>query len=489
MDNRFDKLSAEEKRGVLSKPHIIIEAPAGFGKTHTISECVKLLPDNQCQLILTHTHAGIASLQQKMKDNGVPKHKYTIETITGIAQRIALSFLLKEPSYSQDDTKNYFPYIVKTASKLMDSSLIKGLFSCNFNGLFVDEYQDCTADMHEFIMKFSNLFPIRILGDELQGIFSFRNNSTVKFEQLVDFEKYELSIPWRWRVNDNNQKLGNWIIRARELLTNIDSPVRIPFEDYDEYGVKCYGNLTHSEKIKLVKQLLLEAEKDKKSILILTSTFQNANKRALIKAIIDQKNLISLLEPFDEQSYYSVTSKIDSIVENKEPESFNIRELLKELSFTSKSIDAWFNKGGNVICKRQKTPHCTTLPVMMTEMQNSPSYKNIYDFLIYYRFDIKNKCLRQHLFKQVVHSLELANHNKITAFEAMTQLKNRERRMGRKADIANIGTTLLTKGLEYDVVVIVNAEEIKDRSNFYVAISRACKQLYILSSKDKIFVT
>lgn len=71
----------------------------------------------------------------------------------------------------------------------------------------------------------------------------------------------------------------------------------------------------------------------------------------------------------------------------------------------------------------------------------------------------------------------------------MTQLKNRERRMGRKADIANIGTTLLTKGLEYDVVVIANAEEIKDRSNFYVAISRACKQLHILSSKDKIFIT
>ena len=54
--------------------------------------------------------------------------------------------------------------------------------------------------------------------------------------------------------------------------------------------------------------------------------------------------------------------------------------------------------------------------------------------------------------------------------------------------MANIGTTLLTKGLEYDMVVIANSEELKDRNNFYVAISRACKKLYILSTENKFSV-
>ena len=39
-----------------------------------------------------------------------------------------------------------------------------------------------------------------------------------------------------------------------------------------------------------------------------------------------------------------------------------------------------------------------------------------------------------------------------------------------------IGTTLLTKGLEYDHVVIVEKQEFDDK-NFYVAISRACKSI------------
>ena len=75
MDINFDLLSNAEKIAVLSKPYIMIEAPAGFGKTHTICECIELQPDDQTQLILTHTHAGIASLQQKLESRGVPHHK------------------------------------------------------------------------------------------------------------------------------------------------------------------------------------------------------------------------------------------------------------------------------------------------------------------------------------------------------------------------------------------------------------------------------
>ena len=40
----------------------------------------------------------------------------------------------------------------------------------SFQGVFVDEYQDCTIDQHKMIMRFADLMPIHILGDELQGI-------------------------------------------------------------------------------------------------------------------------------------------------------------------------------------------------------------------------------------------------------------------------------------------------------------------------------
>ena len=56
----------------LSENQSMIIAPAGYGKTHTIAECVNLDLSSKICLILTHTHAGIASTTKK---NNV-KRKY-----------------------------------------------------------------------------------------------------------------------------------------------------------------------------------------------------------------------------------------------------------------------------------------------------------------------------------------------------------------------------------------------------------------------------
>lgn len=47
-----------------------------------------------------------------------------------------------------------------------------------------------------------------------------------------------------------------------------------------------------------------------------------------------------------------------------------------------------------------------------------------------------------------------------------------------------IGTTLLTKGLEFDHVIILNSSRLNDK-NFYVAISRACKSLTFIDLIEK----
>ena len=48
----------------VSKPKSLLIAPAGYGKTHTIAECLKYTAGSQ--LVLTHTHAGGASLTEKL---------------------------------------------------------------------------------------------------------------------------------------------------------------------------------------------------------------------------------------------------------------------------------------------------------------------------------------------------------------------------------------------------------------------------------------
>lgn len=70
----------------------LLIAPAGHGKTTAIADCIMQCPEESRYLILTHTHAGIASLRAKFNEKNIPQKKYQLDTITGFAQRYVLSF-------------------------------------------------------------------------------------------------------------------------------------------------------------------------------------------------------------------------------------------------------------------------------------------------------------------------------------------------------------------------------------------------------------
>jgi hypothetical protein len=61
-----------------------VEAPAGCGKTETIVHTVGRFCDG-CQLVLTHTHAGVDALRQRFRHHSIKQSKYHIDTIAGWA--------------------------------------------------------------------------------------------------------------------------------------------------------------------------------------------------------------------------------------------------------------------------------------------------------------------------------------------------------------------------------------------------------------------
>lgn len=73
----------------LSENQSMIIAPAGYGKTHTIAECVNLDLSSKICLILTHTHAGIASLKEKLQSIKTRNNKYELATIYGFSLHMA----------------------------------------------------------------------------------------------------------------------------------------------------------------------------------------------------------------------------------------------------------------------------------------------------------------------------------------------------------------------------------------------------------------
>ena len=70
--------------------------------------------------------------------------------------------------------------------------------------------------------------------------------------------------------------------------------------------------------------------------------------------------------------------------------------------------------------------------------------------------------------------------------DAAWLMRDRTRRRGKRLPRAVVSRTLLVKGMEFDHGLILDAEQLADRENFYVAVTRASHSLTIFSDNPVI---
>jgi hypothetical protein len=191
-----------------------VQAPAGCGKTETIAKTVGLYCDG-CQLVLTHTHAGVDVLRQRFRQNEVASRKYHIDTIAGWVWNWVRMFPGNSGYVGSIDFADWSSVYSAMLNLLQKPFVQQGIVN-SYSGVLVDEYQDCTVPMHAVIAELMRLMPCRVLGDDLQGIFDFK-------EELVDWSDVAstfsnnlgtLETPHRW-VRAGNEELGRWLLGAR----------------------------------------------------------------------------------------------------------------------------------------------------------------------------------------------------------------------------------------------------------------------------------
>ena len=203
----------------------LIVAPAGYGKTHTIVDCLLTYKGNKKILVLTHTHAGIASLISKIQRYNVPSHKYELDTISGHALELAQTYHMDKNDFpAEDQIGELLEFALKIAEKLYRARPIIEVLKSKYEHLIVDEYQDCTIPQHNMIMSMALSLKTHILGDSMQGIFSFRNSVLVDMDgdaKLMEFRNNTqyLDTPWRWQ-NAGNFDLGKDLDAIRVKLQN-----------------------------------------------------------------------------------------------------------------------------------------------------------------------------------------------------------------------------------------------------------------------------
>lgn len=487
----YQKLYSE----FISTEKSLLIAPAGYGKTHSIASCLKLLKDEhniENQLILTHTHAGVASIKEKI-NRVCPECKCHVETISSFAQKYVESFFCGV--LPEQDQKEYFPFIIKKATLLFCREPIKTIISKTYSCLFVDEYQDCTESQHQMIIALSEIISTRIMGDHLQGIFSFNGETLVNFSQLsLNFKIFRLNDPWRWL--NSNPELGEW---TKRLRINIESNTPLELSELNRLP-GCHFflineddiDITGSDYRKILNQIVYNNDPfaNLGSTLIISET--NIWQRVNLKQSLS--NRFRLIEAFDDKDFYKYARNLDALLASErlfydfitllKGTKHKTRKSKKRSSTLITGLSYYFNDD-TTIPNPRKDP-LKTIVKLLRELELHPTYKRI-AVIINQIIELPNAGInRRELLLELVNALLLASSAETSVYEAMKSQRNIRRQMGRKIQGRCIGTTLLTKGLEFDTVVVLNAHKITNPKNLYVALTRASKRLILFSQRQNL---
>jgi len=459
----------------VNHPKSLIIAPAGYGKTYTIAKSLSFTKGTQ--LILTHTNAGVASIKYKLRKLNIDA-KYCVETISGFAQKYVHAFLPKS-KIPEQDTPAYFPFIITEANRLFKIRLIRKIITANYDGLFVDEYQDCSISQHNLINILVEIIPTHILGDPLQGIFDFNNEELVNFER--DLSNYTitgtLDIPWRWK--DSNFELGDDLKLIREKLEKGEDIDLDKTKNIEKYKVNEVDLYIHS---KFYNRKLWNIIGSEHSLLLIYP--QSHNMYGRLKVIKTFGNTLNLVEAMDGSEFYKFSKLIDASTTDT---IYSTLYSLSESLFSKSVINNWFGTKA-LKHKREEDDKVIIKPIehFLEQLQKNISLNHIAKILKLICKLPNNKCYRKELFNDLCKATEIAWFQKQSVYDAMLKIRNSKRHIGKSILGKSIGTTLLTKGLEFDTVVILDAQKINCPKNFYVAVTRATKRLIIFTNNFEL---
>ena len=245
-------MSDEVYRAIARASSGFVESPAGCGKTEAIVRTVGAYCDDP-QLVLTHTHAGVDALRHRFREHQVPANKYHVDTIAGWAWGWVRKYPHNAGYPGAADIVEWNVVYAAMTGLLQKRFVRQGILN-SYAGVIVDEYQDCTVPMHRLIVDLKSLLPCRVLGDELHGIFGFRDNPLVAWtdvQRTFVNDLGGLETPHRW-IKAGNSPLGRWLLAARPAFREdrepdyTGSPVERRAIPYSELGKELL-RLTHEK--------------------------------------------------------------------------------------------------------------------------------------------------------------------------------------------------------------------------------------------------
>lgn len=456
-------------------------APAGYGKTHLIALSVGVATGRQ--LVLTHTYAGVNVLRRKLRELQVAPSRSHTSTIAGFALRLCLSYPgasgFNQPRPLGPEA---WGALYGAATALVSRAFIRRILKASFAGVFVDEYQDCTASQHSFVLELAKALPCRILGDPLQSIFDFDGQEMVDWKKEIEphWEHLgELGTPHRWEKS-GNRALGVWLADARQRL--------LRGEPIDVSGQSSIG----------IHYLPLSAHP--------LGIVDQAN--ACRKLFSDRGSAVAMHggDGEDKNRCHSLARKLGGrfasieevegqvlfdFIKQAERAKTAARRLKLLVAFSEKCLTgvkehlSAGTKDGRHVVIQDKTKNKGVTAAANAYLQAGTS-ANILAFVLELR---KAGCVlfRADLFNRLLGVLKkhIANPG-LELMAAAEKYQLEFRHIGRPiAHRRIVGTTLLVKGLEFDHAIVLDASTLS-KQELYVALTRGARSLTVLSGSSTL---
>ena len=451
-----------------------VTAPAGCGKTHLIADALKGHTEETPVLVLTHTNAGVAALRGRLDKAAVQGHAYRLSTIDGWAMRLVGLFPQRSRVSSETldliNPKRDYPAIRDGAWRLLKSGHIKDILAASYSRLIVDEYQDCSFSQHAIVCHSAVTLPTVVLGDPMQAIFGFPGNELAHWgnEVCAYFPVVaELSVPWRWK-NAGSENLGLWLLNARRRLAQGQS-VDLRSAPPEVKWIPLNGREDRSRQLSAGSTRAPDRDG---TVLIIADSTRPALQRAFASQIpgavtvenVDLRDLVDFAHTMD----FADPSALDKVVDFAASVMTNVgpSDLIRRVDSLSRGT-----------ARREATETETAA----LAFQANPTPKLAVDLLVAIGRDTGVRQHRPAVLRACIRALNACDGTEENSFyETAIRAREHSRLMGRPLDRRVVGSTLLLKGLEADVAVILNAADL-DAKHLYVAMTRGSKRLVVCS--------
>jgi superfamily I DNA/RNA helicase len=460
----------EDEINLLDIQRGLVVAPAGCGKTHLIVETLKRHSCGKPTLVLTHTNAGVAALRGRLDRGGVLPSAYRLATIDGWAIRIISTFPKQaglDPNLlNLANPRADYPSIRDAALSLLKAGHINDVLAASYAHLLVDEYQDCSRRQHAMVHYAAQTLPTCVLGDPLQAIFNFGSDGLAKWDEDVCkcfSVAGQLITPWRW-ILSGAEPLGRWLLDVREELL-AKRPIDLREAPDGVKWIELDGTSDHE---KLLKAARIRAPNDKDRVLIIGDSMSAESRHkiasstagAIAVEAVDLRDLVS----FGRNLVLTASDALQRIADFAQSVMSNVgaADLLRRVESLRKGTA----RGA-----------ITNVERIAVAFVHQPSHKRILDLLV----EIGNKAgvrtFRPAVVRACIRALRICDENPGMSFlDAVMRVREQNRLQGRALPKRAVGSTLLLKGLEAEVAIILNAGDL-DRRNLYVAMTRGSKML------------